>query len=359
MRDIAAILALAALPAGLLLDVGDGSMRQVADHVGFSTRPEQIEKVIELSVAAEKNELTRTLERSAKVKPIAVLSPHDDHLYAGRVYVHAIPRVAGARTVVIFGVTHAKARGILADPVDRIIFDDFEAWDGPYGSVKVDDGLRSHLKEKVPAGYQITSREGHAAEHSIEAMIPFLQHENRDVRIVPIMVTEMSFEKMNQVSASLAKALKGYIEENDLILGEDIAFVISADTVHYGPDVQYSPFGLDEAAHEKARTQDMEIGKEYLTGTISKSKLKGFTQKLWGEKITWCGRYSVPFGLLAVQKTVLFVTGGKLAGVPLRYSDSYTLGVLPMTKAGIGTTAPFSLEHWVGYWAMAFGTPQG
>jgi AmmeMemoRadiSam system protein B len=190
-------------------------------------------------------------------------------------------------------------------------------------------------------------------------MIPFLQHANPYVRIVPIMVTEMSFEKMNTVSGALGKILTTYMKDRKLIPGDDISFLISADTVHYGPDFGYSPFGLDAAAHDEARSQDMDIGIKLLSKTVTKSKLKSFTDRVWGEKIPWCGRYSVPFGLLAVQKTVKYATGNKIVGVPMRYSDSYTLGVLPVFNAGIGTTAPFSLEHWVGYWSIVYGTPQG
>ncbi len=96
-----------------------------------------------------------------------------------------------------------------------------------------------------------------------------------------------------------------------------------------------------------------------LSKTVTKSKIQDFTEKVWGEEIPWCGRYSIPFGLLTVQKTVKYVSGNKIVGVPMRYSDSYTLGVLPVFKAGIGTTAPFSLEHWVAYWSLVYGTPQG
>ena len=152
--------------------------------------------------------------------------------------------------------------------------------------------------------------------------------------------------------------VKAATEIKDYYL-DDVSFLVSADTVHYGPDFGYSPFGLDAAAHEKARSQDMDIGIKLLSKTVTKTKIQKFTDRVWGEKIPWCGRFSIPFGLLAVQKTVKYSTGNKIVGVPMRYSDSYTLGVLPVFKAGIGTTAPFSLEHWVGYWSIVYGTPQG
>ena len=344
---------------GLLLQAGDKGHRKTLDRIGFCTTPEQIESIIEEARKEEKNELSKTTQRVQKVKAMAAIAPHDDHLYAGRIYIHAVPHVAQARTVVIFGVTHKKARGILGDAKDVIVLDDHDTWEGPYGPVKVDTALRARIVDKLSKKYRIVSSEAHANEHSIEAMIPFLQHANPYVQIVPIMVTEMGFEKMNTVSAALGKIMTTYMKDNKLIPGDDVSFLVSADTVHYGPDFGYSPFGLDAAAHEKARSQDMDIGIKLLSKAVTKTKIQKFTDRVWGEKIPWCGRFSIPFGLLAVQKTVKYSTGNKIVGVPMRYSDSYTLGVLPVFKAGIGTTAPFSLEHWVGYWSIVYGTPQG
>jgi hypothetical protein len=43
-----------------------------------------------------------------------------------------------------------------------------------------------------------------------------------------------------------------------------------------------------------------------------------------------------------------------LSGKLLRYSDTYSDGVLPLKEAGIGITAPFSLKHWVGFFSAGF-----
>ncbi len=359
MKGIPALVLSLLAAGGLLMQTGDAGVRRTLDRVGFCTAPAQIEAIVEEARKQEKNELSKTNQRVQKVKAIAAIAPHDDHLYAGRIYLHAVPHVAHARTVVILGVTHKRAREVLGDAKDVLVLEENDSWEGPYGPVEVDAGLRSHIADKLSKKYQVVSSEAHAQEHSIEAAIPFLQHANPYVKIVPIMVTEMDFEKMNVVSAALGKILTTYVKDNKLTLGDDLAFLISADAVHYGPDFGYSPFGLDATAHDKARQQDMDIGMKLLSKTVTKSKLEDFTEKVWGEQIPWCGRFSIPFGLLTVQKTVKYVSGNKIVGVPMRYSDSYTLGVLPVFKAGIGTTAPFSLEHWVGYWSLVYGTPQG
>ncbi len=326
--------------------VGAG-VRNFFDDVGFCTRPHQIEKIVELS---------RKLEPEAsRIRGdwLAVVSPHDDHMYAGRVYIYAIPRVARAKTVVIFAVTHHRARVELKDPRGIIILDDYDRWEAPYGPVEVDGELRNYIKRKLPSKYYMVSNRAHALEHSAEAMVPFLQYYNRKVKILAIMVTGMDFWRMKGVSDKLAEVIYSYMKERGLKPGKDISFVISSDNTHYGPDFDFSPFGLDEESHRRATDQDRELGRKFLSGRITVEKIRGFADRVWGEGITWCGRFSVPFGLLTLRR-LAELWGRNLEGVAFKYGDSYSLGVLPAFRMGIGTTAPFSLKHWVGYWAIGY-----
>ena len=85
------------------------------------------------------------------------------------------------------------------------------------------------------------SNQAHALEHSIEAQVPFLQYSNPDIRITPIMVTAMPWERMNELAERLATVLAGYMKENNLQPGRDIFFLISADANHYGQGFQQYP----------------------------------------------------------------------------------------------------------------------
>ena len=326
-----------------------GEIRHFHDNVGFCTRAPQIEAIVKAATAFEKN----SLKKEQKKGFFAVISPHDDHIYAGRVYVHAIPKIASAKTVVIFAVTHHIARMAMKNPRDILIFDKFQKWEAPYSPVEIDTNLRAYLESNLEKDDFIVSNKAQKLEHSAEAMVPFLQYYNRKVKILAMMVTGMGFWRMKDLSSRLARALNSYMKENHLKLGKDIAFIISTDTTHYGPDFNYSPFGLDEDAHRKATSQDIQLGRKFLSGKITEDKLRLFTDRLWGEKIPWCGKFSVPFGMLTILN-ISKLQGKSLEGLPLRYSDSYTLGVLPVFRKGIGTTAPFSLKHWVGYWAIGY-----
>jgi hypothetical protein len=174
------------------------------------------------------------------------------------------------------------------------------------------------------------------------------------------MVTAMPFDTMQIIAEGLSSAIAGYMRENKLTPGREIAFLISSDANHYGKDFNNAPFGEDESAHLKGTSLDTSIANTCLVGPLTETKIRELTTKLWGKtyvdstNTVWCGRFSVPFGLLATEKTLEKAAGQKLTGKILRYSDTYTEGVLPLTQTGMGVTAVFSLKHWVGFLSAAY-----
>ncbi len=62
----------------------------------------------------------------------------------------------------------------------------------------------------------------------------------------------------------------------------------------------------------------------------------------------------MPFGLLAVEKIIAATLNKKISGTLFRFSDTYSEGVLPLKKTGMGTTAPFSLRHWVSFFSIGY-----
>ena len=166
------------------------------------------------------------------------------------------------------------------------------------------------------------------------------------------MVTAMSFERMDTVSRKLAEAVSMYIKKNNLQIGKDISFLISCDANHYGKDFNNIPFGEDADAHRRATLQDRKIATTYLTGDVTPEKIKAFMDEM--KLAVWCGKFSVPFGLLTIQNIVHSCLNKIISGKVLRYSDTYSEGVLPLKQTGMGTTAPFSLKHWVGFFSAAY-----
>jgi len=288
---------------------------------------------------------------------IAGISPHDDYLYAGKVY-YPLYELIDAKEVVIFGVTHGTVRREINDPKNVIILDEFDKWKGPYVDVEISP-LRVIIKQKLNPQDYMVSNLAQSIEHSIEGTIPFLQHYNRDIKITSIMVTGMAFEKMDSLSTDLAGIISAYIKENNLKLGKDIFFLISNDANHYGEDFDNQPYGLDEDAHTTATDNDKRIAAENFNGPVTKDKIKNLSFELWPEAGVntncplWCGRYPAVFGLLTINKIVT-TTGKKMTGKVLKYSDTWTEGVLPVKGTKMGITAPYSFRHWVGFLSAGF-----
>ena len=329
-------------------------LRPIRDDIGFCWEKGQVENLLEYLKSCDQGKSEIRLPGL-----IAGISPHDDYLYAGKIYYPLFKNIK-TKEVVIFGVTHGTVREKIADPRNVLIFDEYKYWKGPYKNVEI-SRLREFLKERLNPKYYLVNNVAHSLEHSVEALIPFLQYYNRDIKITPIMVTGMNFSNMVRVSAELSKYIVEYIEENDLKLGEDIFFLVSSDANHYGKDFDNIVFGEDERAHKLGTNSDKKIAETFLTGKISKAKIAGLTGKLWGTTYAeygdrvWCGKFAIPFGLLTIVKTLqVLVPQKSLLGKVLLYSDTYSQGVLPLKKPGYGITAPFSLKHWVGLFSAGF-----
>jgi len=326
-------------------------VRPIKDDVGFCWNAASMKTLVDALEAREKE----TFRTDGLV---AAVSPHDDYLYAGRIY-YPLFKILRAKEVVIIGVTHGAVRKEIGDPQGILILDEYDLWPGPAKPIAV-SGLREYLKAHLDKGLFTVSNKAHALEHSIEALLPFLQYFNPGVKITPIMVSPMPFERMEEVSAKLAEVVAAFMKENKLAAGKDIAFLISSDGNHYGRDFNNSPFGEGKEAWETALALDRRLIADYLTGTVDDAKIESLTKELWGKTYLdyrntyWCGKYSIPFGLLAVQKTIALDSGKKINGTLFRYSDTYSEGVLPLTKLGMGTTAPFSLRHWVSFCSVGY-----
>ena len=329
------------------------SIRPIRDNVGFCWQPDEMNTLMKyLSSHADKT------ANFPSANLVAAISPHDDYLYAGSVY-YPLYKLIRTKEVVIFGVTHGTVRKAMNDPKNVLIFDDYKYWHGPYGNVSISP-LREIIKNKLNKNDFMISDKAQDIEHSIEALVPFLQYYNRDIKITTIMVTQMPFERMEQVSEELSKIISDYIKQKNLKLGKDIFFLISTDADHYGRDFDNIPYGEDKKAHEEATANDKRIAKETFNGVLNNDKIKNLTKELWGTPTdnppspVWCGKFSIPFGLLTTSKIIKEVSNKKLTGDLYKYSDTWTEGVIPIKHTNLGTTAPFSLKHWCGWLSAGF-----
>jgi MEMO1 family protein len=146
--------------------------------------------------------------------PKALIVPHAGYQYSGPVagcaYRRLRDRSAGIRHVVMIGPSHrVPLRGLAAPSVDLFAT--------PLGEIPVDATGRRRLLELGLVGI---SDAAHAAEHSLEVQLPFLQVALEDFDILPVTVGFASPEHVAQV----IDAMWG---------GPDTLMLVSSDLSHY------------------------------------------------------------------------------------------------------------------------------
>lgn len=336
-------------------------VRGLADTVGFAHTALQMDSVM----ARIEREYGKKITEIRKSKGISdgdawkmVICPHDDHTYASYMYPLVLKNVT-AKTVILIGVAH-KAKQMKLQ--DQIIFDSYTHWKGCYGNIKVSP-LRERIISQLPKEMYEVNDSMQTIEHSVEGILPFLQYYHRNVEIISILVPYNSFENMDTISISLARSIEAVIKTNKLQWGKDIALVISTDAVHYGDEDwggrNFARYGADTTGYEKAVAFEKGLMDSCFAGNLTKEKVQKFCdytvkkedykEYLW----TWCGRYSVPMGLL---------TGIRLAerlkipltGTNLDYSTSLSNKHIKVDDLGLGITAPAKIRHWVGYAGVGF-----
>jgi AmmeMemoRadiSam system protein B len=337
-------------------------LRGLADTVGFAHLKSQMDVIMQ-RIDLEQGVKLAALRKVDDISPgdswRLAITPHDDYAYAGYMYPLVLKNTQ-ARTVVIFGVAHkAKAFGV----ENQLVFDSYTHWRGPYGNVKV-SGLREDILAELPKDMYQINDSLQTAEHSVEAEIPFLQYFNRDVEVVSILVPPMPFSRMNELALPLGKAIAKAFKKRDLEWGVEASLLISTDAVHYGDEdwngQDFAFFGPDSVGYKQAVEKEHTIIQDCLAGDLKPEKVKKFTQYTVQDndyhlyKWTWCGRYSVPFGMLTALNVQMAQDSKPLQGIPLDYRTSIDLPPLRVDDLGMGVTAKANIRHWVGYACVGF-----
>jgi AmmeMemoRadiSam system protein B len=338
-------------------------VRDLADPVGFAHRAAQMDRVAERIEAQDGARLARILNEkgiSGAARWRMAIAPHDDYAYAGFMYPLAL-RNLKARTAIIFGVAH-RARQLGLE--DVLVFEGFTHWRGPYGDIAVSP-LREKIKARLPSSSFVVNDDMQSIEHSVEAKLPFLQHANRAISFVPILVPCMSFTRANELASTLAAALAAIVREDGVEWGPDFALVSSTDAVHYGDEGwgerNFAWYGVDEKGYGRALQHEARIMSDCFAGELSPQRIERFARYTLADhdhreyKWTWCGRYSVPLGLLVAWHLAQQLPAEPLSGTVLGYATSLGDQRIRVDDLdGMGVTAPATLRHWVGYAAVGY-----
>ncbi|MCX6320883.1 MAG: AmmeMemoRadiSam system protein B [Bacteroidia bacterium] len=284
------------------------------------------------------------------------ICPHDDYTYVGTLYPELLQNIK-APNLILIGVAH---RAVQLAIEDSLVFDNYTHWKGPWKNVPVSP-VREEIYKLLAKKFATVSDTLQKVEHSVEALIPFLQYFNRNISIVPILVPAMNPDRMQECGKALADAIQVVAKNHKWEWGTDYAIVVTTDAVHYGNEdwggVDRAYFGCDEKGNIKACEYESEIVENCLKGNITPEKIRLFSKYTLNPdnyreyKWTWCGRYCVPVALY----TAYYLNGSKqLSGELIGYSTSITSSHIPVDDIRMGRTAIATVCHWVGYAALGY-----
>ena len=351
------------LPLFLLTGCGNAGknepetkVRGLVDTVGFAHEAWQMDSLMNRIRRLEGDSLQRWEGGPAWR---VCISPHDDYTYVGYLYPAVLNRVK-TPLVILFGVAH-KAR--LLHLRDRLVIGTWPAYHGPWSSIPVSP-LREEIFSRLDTSLYTVNDSMMTIEHSLEALLPWLQYYDRHVTILPILVPYMSYERLERTGKALAEAIQQVMQQHHLTWGRDYSIAISTDAVHYGDEdwggKNYAPYGTDAAGLKKAVAHEHEIIDNCLAGPLSPARIKRFTEYTVQKddymtyKWTWCGRYSVPLGLLTAWHLQQITGTPPLSGTFVGYRNSIDHTPLPVNDLHMGVTAPAHDHHWVGYAALGY-----
>jgi len=199
-------------------------------------------------------------------KALAVVSPHAGYLYSGALAAGTLAAVTIPESVIILGPNHhGRGAAIALSATD---------WQTPLGVVPVDTTLIDLLLELGPM-IQV-DESAHAPEHSLEVQLPFLQRLQPRLKIVPLVLSQLSFAECQALAASLAAAISA--------AGGDHLLVASSDMSHY------------ESREAASRKDHLALA------AIAAMDAEALYRTVFSQQISMCGVIPVVVAILAAQR---------------------------------------------------------
>jgi hypothetical protein len=147
------------------------------------------------------------------------ISPHAGYAYSGRTAARALSSLSPSKRFIILGPNHTGTGSEFS------LFPG-GSWGTPLGSVRVDRGIASDLRE---SGLAQDDELAHVREHSIEVQLPFLQHLfGQGISFVPVAIMGPGYTRgFLDKCIALGKALAPIARKHDARV------IASSDFSHY------------------------------------------------------------------------------------------------------------------------------
>jgi len=199
---------------------------------------------------------------------VGLVSPHAGYVYSGQIAAHGYRLVEGRRydAVVVIGPSH------------RVLFRGASIWpsggyETPLGVVRIDRELAGAILETDPV--LNSDRKPHAAEHSVEIQLPFLQVVLGTFSFVPVVMGTQDLRTCEALSEAIFRAAKG---RNVLVVG-------SSDLSHFH-------------TYEQAKRLDQAV-----VDLVEKRDYRGLSRELEDGTCEACGGGPVVTTMLYAEKS--------------------------------------------------------
>lgn len=219
------------------------------------------------------------------VPAIALVAPHAGYTYSGSVAGAVYSRVRIPESVVIVGVNHS---GVGADA--SIMTEG--KWATPMGDVPIDTSLAKAILKR--SNTLRDDARAHQDEHSLEVQVPFLQHFQPNLRIVPIALARSDAEACRDVGNACAESVKEMNQPALLVASTDLS-------------------------HEQQNYERLKANDPLVIDQILARDPDGLLREVAEHRITMCG-----YAPTAIVLTAANLLGASEA-VLVKYSDSYAV----------------------------------
>jgi hypothetical protein len=212
--------------------------------------------------------LEKVPEQAVGGPVVALVSPHAGYVYSGQIAAHGYRLVEGRRydAVVVIGPSH------------RVLFRGASIWpsggyETPLGVVRIDRDLAGAILGADPV--LNSDRKPHAAEHSVEIQLPFLQVVLGTFSFVPVVMGTQDLRTCEALSEAIFQAAKG---KNVLVVG-------SSDLSHFH-------------TYEQAKRLDQAV-----VDLVEKRDYRGLSRELEDGTCEACGGGPVVTAMLYAEKS--------------------------------------------------------
>lgn len=177
---------------------------------------------------------------------VGAIVPHAGWICSGAIAGEAIAAARAAApdvdVVVVFGAIHTPVR------VEYAALDmDHDAWGLPGDAVEVAEGVAARLVEH--AGHFAADERLHRHEHAVEVELPLVREAWPAARLLAVETPA------NDRAVAIGLRVAQACEAEKL----SAVFLASSDLTHYGPDYEFAPAGVGEAALEWAKENDRRL----------------------------------------------------------------------------------------------------